>query len=194
MRTSFGSRAATRSTGSPVTPGTKQREQLPGSTSVEWRVPGHHELGCRRQIQSGRGAYVDNGLTALVAALVGVTGTLLAPIFSQRIVYRVGRDSEGTHSGISRSQATGGGEPGEVIRGNRARSPRSLGTLETDARLDARVPRHRRSSTSDARLARAVALPRPMDDPSRLKRPSSAGNLLVGAFRALLWQASPRLA
>ncbi|MGI5197970.1 hypothetical protein ACQEVY_30795 [Streptomyces sp. CA-288835] len=32
---------------------------------------------------------MDNGLTALIAALVGVTGTLVAPIFSQRIVTRV---------------------------------------------------------------------------------------------------------
>ncbi|TXS40410.1 hypothetical protein EAO75_36175 [Streptomyces sp. uw30] len=35
------------------------------------------------------GAGMGDGLTALIAALVGVTGTLLAPIFSQRIVTRV---------------------------------------------------------------------------------------------------------
>ncbi|MFK4100243.1 hypothetical protein ACI2L1_09220 [Streptomyces sp. NPDC019531] len=32
---------------------------------------------------------MGDGLTALIAALVGVTGTLLAPLFSQRIVTRV---------------------------------------------------------------------------------------------------------
>ncbi|GAA4077367.1 hypothetical protein GCM10022233_65420 [Streptomyces shaanxiensis] len=59
-----------------------------GIAPMERGVPGHHELGCRRHIQSSRGAGMDNGLTALIAALVGVTGTLLAPIFSQRIVFR----------------------------------------------------------------------------------------------------------